>query len=285
MWSTRLLVLGLVRWLGPVHGYLVRRELDTWRMPGKAEIGAGSIYHALKKLTADGRIEVVATESVDARPARTTYRITAAGEAEFQRTLREKLWDVSGGEDPFSTAWAFAQVLTPAENTAMLRQRAEVLYSRVDQVTVLLASTTPEFVPGDEGAFVPAHARAMMKRQIDLWITDAEWCEETANRIESGDLVIGPELDAANAAYWRESIKSDRFLDNARNRQAMLEDLDPAPGDLNGRLGDHAKKSTTLLMETLQTLSGLYRFVRAPDDGVPTVSDMRPLHCGTCARF
>ncbi|WP_205328049.1 PadR family transcriptional regulator [Glycomyces sp. YM15] len=285
MWSTRLLVLGLVRWLGPVHGYLVRRELDTWRMPGMAEIGAGSIYHALKKLTADGRIEVVTTESVDARPARTTYRITAAGEAEFQRTLREKLWDVSGGEDPFGTAWSFAQVLTPAENTAMLRQRAEVLYSRVDQVTVLLAATTPEFVPSDEGAFVPAHARAMMKRQIDLWITDAEWCEETANRIETGDLVIGPELDAENAAHWRESIKGDRFLDNARNRQALLDDLDPDRRDLNGRLGDHAKKSTTLLMETLQTLSDLYRFVPAPDDGVVPVSDMRPLHCGTCARF
>jgi DNA-binding PadR family transcriptional regulator len=228
MWSTRLLVLGLIRWLGPVHGYLVRRELDTWRMPGKAEIGAGSIYHALKKLTADGRIEVVATESVDARPARTTYRITAEGEAEFQQTLRKHLWDVSGGEDPFSTAWAFAQVLSPAENIAMLRQRADVLFGRVEQVTALLAATTPEFVPGNEGGFVPAHARAMMKRQIDLWITDAEWCEETANRIESGDLVVGPELDAENAGYWRESIKGDRFIDNARERQALIDALDPS---------------------------------------------------------
>ncbi|MDN3240461.1 PadR family transcriptional regulator [Glycomyces tritici] len=288
MWSTRLLVLGLVRWLGPVHGYLVRRELDTWRMPGKAEIGAGSIYHALKKLTADGQLEVVATESVDARPARTTYRITARGEAEFQRTLREKLWDVQDAEDPFSTAWSFALVLTPAENIALLHQRAEVLFARIEQVTALLAATTPEFTPGDEGAFVPAHARAMMKRQIDLWITDAEWCEDTANRIESGDIALGPDLDPEHAAYWREAIKGDRFLDNARDRQALIgepaaEDL--ADDDLNGRLGDHAKKSTTLLMETLQTLSALYRFVRHPGDGVASVSDMRPLHCGTCARF
>lgn len=225
MWSTRLLVLGLVRWLGPVHGYLVRRELDTWRMPGKPEIGAGSIYHALKKLTSDGMIEVVSTESVDARPARTTYAITARGEAEFQRTLREKLWDVEAGEDPFSTAWSFAQVLTRAENIALLRQRADVLFSRVEQVTALLAATTPEFVPGDEGSFVPAHARAMMKRQIDLWITDAEWCEETAGRIESGDLVLGPDLDAEHAAYWREAIKGDRFIDHARERQAMIEEI------------------------------------------------------------
>ncbi|THV31942.1 PadR family transcriptional regulator [Glycomyces paridis] len=224
MWSTRLLVLGLVRWLGPVHGYLVRRELDTWRMPGAPEVGAGSIYHALKRLTADGQLEVAATESVDDRPARTTYRITAKGEAEFQRTLREKLWDVAERDDPFATAWAFAQVLTPAENIAILRQRAEVLYSRVEQVTILLAATTPEFVQGREGEFVPAHARAMLKRQTDLWNTDAEWCEDTANRIESGDLEVGADLDAAQAGHWREAISSERFIDTVTERHHLFDE-------------------------------------------------------------
>jgi DNA-binding PadR family transcriptional regulator len=211
MWSTRLLVLGLVRWLGPVHGYLVRRELDSWRLPGVSEIGAGSIYHALKRLTADGIIEVVGTESVDARPARTTYRITAKGETEFQRTLREKLWEVTTSDDPFHTAWTFAQVLSPAENVAMLRQRAETLYERVEMVTRVLASTTSDFKEANGEAFVPAHARAMMKRQADLWAVDAEWCEHTAERIETGDLDLGPDLDAEQAAYWREAISSDRF--------------------------------------------------------------------------
>jgi len=211
MWSTRLLVLGLVRWLGPVHGYLVRRELDSWRMPGVSEIGAGSIYHALKRLTADGLIEVVATESVDDRPARTTYRITVTGEADFQRTLREKLWEVSASDDPFHTAWSFAQVLTPAENTAILRQRAEVLYSRIESVTILLAATTAEYTEGDEYGFLPAHVRALMKRQADLWNVDAEWCEQTADRIDSGDMVIAGDLNSEQAEYWRESIKSDQF--------------------------------------------------------------------------
>jgi DNA-binding PadR family transcriptional regulator len=211
MWSTRLLVLGLVRALGPVHGYLVRRELDSWRMPGVNEIGAGSIYHALKRLTADGLIEVVATESVDARPARTTYRITVAGETEFQRLVREKLWEVAAADDPFHTAWTFAQALSPAENAAMLRQRAETLYQRVETVTMMLAATTSEYSEDVGEAYVPAHARAMMKRQADLWAVDAEWCEGTAERIESGDLVIDPELTPEQARHWREAIKSDRF--------------------------------------------------------------------------
>lgn len=219
MWSTRLLVLGLVRWLGPVHGYLVRRELDSWRMPGVAEIGAGSIYHALKRLTADGQIEVVATESVDARPARTTYKITAKGETEFQRTLREKLWEVQASEDPFHTAWTFAQVLSPAENVAMLKHRAEMLYQRVETVTQMLAATTPVFTKDAGEAYVPAHARAMMKRQADLWAVDAEWCEDTAERIEAGDLELGPDLDPDHAAYWRESISSDKFVEQVTQWQ------------------------------------------------------------------
>lgn len=223
MWSTRLLVLGLVRWLGPVHGYLVRRELDSWRMPGVAEIGAGSIYHALKRLTADGGIEVVGTESVDARPARTTYRITAKGESEFQRILREKLWEVTASDDPFHTAWTFAQVLSPAENIAMLRQRAETLYGRVETVTQVLASTTADFKEADAETFIPAHARAMVKRQADLWAVDAEWCEATADRIESGDLDLGPDLDAERAAYWRESISGDQFTARVAQWRERLE--------------------------------------------------------------
>ncbi|RRR96545.1 PadR family transcriptional regulator [Glycomyces terrestris] len=224
MWSTRLLVLGLVRWLGPVHGYLVRRELDSWRMPGISEIGAGSIYHALKRLTADGSLEVAGTESVDARPARTTYRITAHGEAEFQRTLREKLWEVSGGDDPFHTAWSFATVLTRAENIALLRQRAETLYHRVESVTVILAATSPDVAEDRESAFLPAHVRALLKRQTDLWNTDAEWCEDTAGRIESGDLAIGPDPDPEQAAHWREAIRSEKFAEEAAMWQSVFED-------------------------------------------------------------
>ncbi len=208
MWSTRLLVLGLVRWLGPVHGYLVRRELHSWRTPGAAEVGAGSVYHALKKLTADGLLEVVATESVDARPARTTYRVTVAGESEFQRMLREQLWQVASTEDSFHTAWSFASVLGKAENIALLRQRAEILYARIDALTVLLASTSAEIIEGQEANYLPSHVRALVKRQTDLMATDAEWCEQTAERIESGEMTFEPEPAGEGAERWREAIGS-----------------------------------------------------------------------------
>src|SRR5437899_3730180 len=82
--ATRLLILGLVKWLQPVHGYDVRRELLSWNVDEWANIAPGSIYHALRKLTEEGLLEEVATEQVGARPARTTYRVTPAGDDEFE---------------------------------------------------------------------------------------------------------------------------------------------------------------------------------------------------------
>jgi DNA-binding PadR family transcriptional regulator len=42
MSTTRLLILGLVKRLQPVHGYDLRRAL----LAGKADIRPGSVYHA-----------------------------------------------------------------------------------------------------------------------------------------------------------------------------------------------------------------------------------------------
>jgi hypothetical protein len=81
----------------------------------------------------------------------------------------------------------------------------------VETITMMLASTTAEFSEDAGEAYVPAHARAMMKRQADLWAVDAEWCEATAERIESGDLAVGPELTPEQVRHWREAIKSERF--------------------------------------------------------------------------
>ncbi len=80
-----MMILGLVKWMQPVHGYDVRRELLSWHADKWANVAPGSIYHALRKLTEEGLLEEVATEQVGARPARTTYRLTPLGDEEFER--------------------------------------------------------------------------------------------------------------------------------------------------------------------------------------------------------
>ncbi|HEY1485636.1 MAG TPA: PadR family transcriptional regulator, partial [Micromonosporaceae bacterium] len=42
-----MMILGLVKWMQPVHGYDVRRELLSWSADEWANVAPGSIYHAL----------------------------------------------------------------------------------------------------------------------------------------------------------------------------------------------------------------------------------------------
>src|SRR5262249_6904137 len=68
MSTTRMMILGLVQWMEPVHGYDVRRELLSWNADKWAKIQPGSIYHALKKMTDEGLLREVTTEQVGQRP-------------------------------------------------------------------------------------------------------------------------------------------------------------------------------------------------------------------------
>lgn len=122
----RLLILGAVRVFQPVHGYFVRRELVSWRADLWAHLNPGSVYNALRTLTREGFLDEVGTEAQGARPARTTYRLTADGESEFILLLRPALWDL----DPYApanllAAWSFAWVFTREEVIAALEHRVE----------------------------------------------------------------------------------------------------------------------------------------------------------------
>lgn len=126
MSATRLLLLGAVRIFQPVHGYFVRRELLTWHADAWAHLNPGSVYNGLRTLARDGFVEEVGTEAEGGRPARTTYRLTGDGEAEFMLLLRGALWNVSAHEPgELMSAWSFAWALTREEVIAALEHRVE----------------------------------------------------------------------------------------------------------------------------------------------------------------
>jgi len=128
--STRLLVLGVVRIFQPVHGYDVRRELLSWRAEEWANVAPGSIYNALNSLTRDGLIERVGTKAVGGRPERTSYQLTADGEKEFQRLLRETWWRLDDPIDPLAPAIAFMWAMTRDELIAAIRHRLAQIHGR-----------------------------------------------------------------------------------------------------------------------------------------------------------
>jgi DNA-binding PadR family transcriptional regulator len=179
MSTTRLMILGLVYWMQPVHGYDVRRELESWHADEWANIAPGSIYHALRKLAEEGLLEEVATERVGARPARTTYRITAKGEAEFTHLLWRYWWEYQPPVDPFLAGFAFLPHMPRVEAVAALRNRARVLRSMVEMREVALAT---EFLR----QFKPAHVAWQFELLIDRLTVEIAWCERIAARLEAG---------------------------------------------------------------------------------------------------
>jgi hypothetical protein len=156
---TRLLILGAVRIFQPTHGYFVRRELGTWQVADWAHLNPGSIYNALRVLTKDGMLveephvgPPAADPDLAADPAapterpditkpdkktgrsgtKTTYRLTVDGENEYQRLVREALWELH----PYEPGWLLAGLcfwgaLTRVEVLAALEARSSLLTARI----------------------------------------------------------------------------------------------------------------------------------------------------------
>jgi len=178
--STRLLILGVVRWFQPVHGYDVRRELLSWHADEWANVQPGSIYHALKKLADEGLLREVTTEQVGARPARTTYEITPKGEEEFQDLLKRGWWDLKPGIDPFAVAYTFLPALPRELSTTALRHRAQQLRLLIESLRVRKVS--------ELDMRYAAHIAEYMELGIVKAEAEAEWCDRVADRLAKGEL-------------------------------------------------------------------------------------------------
>ncbi|OXM73271.1 MULTISPECIES: PadR family transcriptional regulator [Amycolatopsis] len=186
MSPTRLLVLGVVRMYGKAHGYQVRRELLTWSADRWANVQPGSIYHALKKMAAEGLLEAVPDEPEGRGPDRVAYRLTGDGETEFQVRLAQMLSQL--GENDAQNAFGFAAALTFL--TCLPRQRAaSLLQHRLTQMEGQLASVRHVLGHGVEWG-QPAHVNELYR----LWATNVsatmEWVRNLIKRLEDGEYVM-----------------------------------------------------------------------------------------------
>jgi DNA-binding PadR family transcriptional regulator len=203
MSTTRLMILGLVRWMQPVHGYDVRRELESWQADEWANVAPGSIYHALRRLAEEGLLEEVATEQIGTRPARTTYRITPRGELEFEELLRRYWWSYEHPVDPFMAAFGFLPALPAREAAAALHNRARLLRAQAESQRFAL---TTDLMRTSK----PAHVGWMFELTIERMEAEIAWCERVAARMESG-----AELFPAGLRDWRgEPVVPQEWGDN-----------------------------------------------------------------------
>lgn len=184
MSTTRLVVLGAIRQFQPVHGYFLRRELMSWHVDEWAKIQPGSIYNALRSLEADRYIEVVATDAEGGRPARTTYRISPAGEVELQRMLRDNLWNVTAFDtQAIMTVASFMFILSRQEVIAGLEHRlvkadAIIATNGYNVQDTLVSDTTPKYV------------REIFDLSTARLVAEKEWATRLIERLRAGDYVF-----------------------------------------------------------------------------------------------
>ncbi|MFB9177565.1 PadR family transcriptional regulator [Dactylosporangium sucinum] len=198
MSTTRLMIMGLISYLQPVHGYDIRKELTSWNVESWANVQPGSIYHALRKMTEEGLLEEVDTERVDNRPARTRYRMTKDGDAEYQSLLRKYWWEYQEPVDPFLAAFAFLPSLPRAEAAGALRARARLLEGWV---------AAYRDAGDDWAASKPAHVSWQLELTTLRCEVEARWCHDVAGRIEAGEGDHFSERPDASPEEWRKAIR------------------------------------------------------------------------------
>lgn len=124
MSAIRILILGVLNQNIPMHGYEVRRELESWNAEQWASIAYGSIYFSLKTMAQEGLIETV---EPDKQTSKIVYKITKSGKEEFERLLKKQWWEIKPIIDPFQVALVFMNYMPREELLLALEQRIDYL--------------------------------------------------------------------------------------------------------------------------------------------------------------
>lgn len=179
MSAVRLLVLGAIRRRGRAHGYQVRADLESWGAHEWSNAASGSIYHALKAMTAQGLLLVhETTPSPAGGPPRMEYEITDDGEQAYLTLLRDALTSRDPRLDLLAAAVGLIDDLPRAEAIDLLRRRVQAM----DEWRAAIAAHLPPRT--DLETWGP------VGEVIGLWLhtaeSRAEWTRGLLARLEKG---------------------------------------------------------------------------------------------------
>ncbi len=138
--ENKLLLLGLLR-RQEMHGYRLFEFIDR-NLGYCTNLKKPTAYYLLNKMAQDGWIE----EEIDQdgnRPPRRVYRMTTAGEAAYQRLLRENLEGYSPAYFDGDVGLAFIDDLDPEEARQLLQSRRKALVA-----TLAAVQATPQHAGG-----------------------------------------------------------------------------------------------------------------------------------------
>lgn len=140
-----LAVLSLLR-EHPRHPYEMQALLRERHVGEVVKLRGGSLYDAIRRLEGAGLVEAVDTEKDGARPERTVYSITEAGQALAEELVREYLRTPAPEYPVFVAALAHILNVGAPEAADLLRERRQHIQRTHDEVADRLAAR-PDDIP------------------------------------------------------------------------------------------------------------------------------------------
>lgn len=164
----------------PRHPYDMQAILRDRYVGEVVKLRGGSLYDAIRRLEAAGLLAAVETNRAGARPERTVYAITDAGEELLDALVEEYLGTVAEEYPVFSAGLAHILNVQPAKAIELLSQRIDALQARFDEVAKALTTLRRDGLP--RVVTVEAeYAQTMRKAEI-------RWLRTAVHDIETGDL-------------------------------------------------------------------------------------------------
>jgi DNA-binding PadR family transcriptional regulator len=163
----KLLLLGLLR-RQEMHGYQLNEFIDN-NLALCTDLKKPTAYYLLDQMAKDSWI-FAETEQEGNRPQRKVYRLTEAGEAAFQRLLRENLSAYSPVNFPGDIGLAFLDWLTPTEALPLLEAQKKQAMARLAEIKS-----------------IPTHAGSLgliFSHQIHHLQAELEWLELVLKEID-----------------------------------------------------------------------------------------------------
>ncbi|NCP86641.1 MAG: PadR family transcriptional regulator [Anaerolineae bacterium CG_4_9_14_3_um_filter_57_17] len=134
----KLLLLGILR-RQEMHGYQLSEFIDN-NLSLCTDLKKPTAYYLLDQMAREGWISAETTQEGN-RPPRRVYQLTPAGEATFQRLLREQLAQYSPINFPGDVSLAFLDGLPAQETLNLLAEQRAALLTRLEEISAIHAHT------------------------------------------------------------------------------------------------------------------------------------------------
>lgn len=168
----------------PMHRYEIASLIRAHGKDQQLDVKWGSLYTVVENLAKHGFLEVVGTSRQGARPERTVYRITEAGQRELEDWTRELIGTPAPEHTRFAAGLSVQMALPPEEVIELLGNRLAALEEGIGARQNALAKTLETvprlFLVEDE------YALAMVR-------AEAAWVRGMLAELTSGTF---PDLDA-----------------------------------------------------------------------------------------